>query len=168
MMSALLLLEIIQFRPQGYQKYHQIKKTSNKSCLEFHFVQRSTWAHIFIPPPPQWSYGARKIDMVVEIFKYYIIYIVIVLKWNVKLVKLDAIYARMQPKICIASKKRKIASTKSCLDLNFVEKKVREFCTKKSASAYVYTPLPLQVELRGLKYWYGWNIYIVQKCQITP
>ncbi len=50
--------------------------------------------------------------------------------------------------------------------ISYKTKEVHKFCTKKSASAYVYSP-PLKVELRGSKHWYGWNIYIVQKSQIT-
>ncbi len=42
---------------------HPIKKASNKSCSELNFVQKSPWAHMSIPPP-EWSKGAQKIDMV--------------------------------------------------------------------------------------------------------
>ncbi len=77
---------------------------------------------IYLFPPPS---GAMRLERLIRLLKYYIIYIVTVLKWNSKVVRLHTIYVRMQPKKSIASKKRKIASTKSCSDLNFIQKSLR-------------------------------------------
>ncbi len=131
-------------------------------------------AYIYFPPPTHpWSYGTRNIDMVVEIFKYYNC---IKVKWQISQITNNLCLNAAKNTYCI--KKRKISSTKSCSDLDFIQRKVHKFRTKKSASTYVYPPpLPVPSEAKGLerliwlKYLYCTeksnntiNNYISQKC----
>ncbi len=37
-------------RCENYDTNYIKKKDTNKNCLEFHFLQKSQWAHISIPP----------------------------------------------------------------------------------------------------------------------
>ncbi len=73
-MSALLLLflEKFKFRPQTCKKYASKQKKLKTKVVQNFILYKNVGERIYLfpPPTPQWSYGARKID-VVEWLKYF-------------------------------------------------------------------------------------------------
>ncbi len=81
MMSALLLLEIIQFRPQCCQKYASNKKKLQIKVVRNFISYKKVHEGIYIYSPSLQG-GAMGLERLLWLLKYYIIYIVIVLKWH--------------------------------------------------------------------------------------